>query len=67
MPTKKTFSQVGVVDLDICGPSIPKLMGVEGSEVVNSQYGWMPLKYTQCTCIDDVICILVIMKVHWPV
>ena len=36
--------QVGIADLDICGPSVPKLMAVEGKGVVNSQYGWMPLK-----------------------
>ena len=34
-----------MVDLDICGPSIPKLMAVEGEEVVNTQYGWTPLRY----------------------
>ena len=37
--------QVGIADLDICGPSVPKLMAVEGGRVVNSQYGWIPLKY----------------------
>ncbi|XP_069137542.1 uncharacterized protein [Argopecten irradians] len=35
--------KVGVVDLDICGPSIPKLLDVEGKPIVNSQYGWKPL------------------------
>ncbi|XP_035677040.1 cytosolic Fe-S cluster assembly factor NUBP2-like [Branchiostoma floridae] len=35
--------KVGVVDLDICGPSIPKLLAVEGREVINSQWGWKPL------------------------
>ena len=36
--------QVGLVDLDICGPSVPKLMAVEGKQVINSPYGWTPLK-----------------------
>ncbi|XP_068758243.1 cytosolic Fe-S cluster assembly factor NUBP2-like [Montipora capricornis] len=36
--------KVGLVDLDICGPSIPKLMAIEGQQVVNSPYGWMPLR-----------------------
>ncbi|KJE93215.1 cytosolic Fe-S cluster assembling factor nbp35 [Capsaspora owczarzaki ATCC 30864] len=36
--------KVGIVDLDICGPSVPKLLGVEGMPVVNSEYGWLPLK-----------------------
>lgn len=39
--------QVGIVDLDICGPSIPRLLGVEGQAVVNSQYGWTPLKWAE--------------------
>ena len=38
------YVQVGTVDLDICGPSIPQLMAVQGQEVVNSQYGWIPLR-----------------------
>ena len=41
------FLQVGIVDLDICGPSVPKLMGVENQTVVNSQYGWVPVRYCQ--------------------
>lgn len=36
--------KVGLVDLDICGPSVPKLMAVEGKQVINSPYGWNPLK-----------------------
>ncbi|XP_074610518.1 uncharacterized protein LOC141864586 isoform X1 [Acropora palmata] len=43
-----TFSnmgkKVGLVDLDICGPSIPKLMATDGQQIINSAYGWMPLK-----------------------
>ncbi|CAC5391729.1 Cytosolic Fe-S cluster assembly factor NUBP2 homolog,Cytosolic Fe-S cluster assembly factor nbp35,Cytosolic Fe-S cluster assembly factor nubp2,Cytosolic Fe-S cluster assembly factor nubp1,Cytosolic Fe-S cluster assembly factor NUBP2,Cytosolic Fe-S cluster assembly factor NUBP1,Cytosolic Fe-S cluster assembly factor NUBP1 homolog,Cytosolic Fe-S cluster assembly factor nubp1-B,Cytosolic Fe-S cluster assembly factor nubp1-A,Cytosolic Fe-S cluster assembly factor cfd1,Cytosolic Fe-S cluster assembly factor NBP len=35
--------KVGVVDLDICGPSIPKLLSVEDQVVVNTEYGWKTL------------------------
>ncbi|XP_048731909.1 uncharacterized protein LOC125648911 [Ostrea edulis] len=35
--------KVGVVDLDICGPSIPKLFNVENKPIVQSPYGWKPL------------------------
>ncbi|XP_076094085.1 cytosolic Fe-S cluster assembly factor nubp1-like [Mytilus galloprovincialis] len=35
--------KVGVVDLDICGPSIPKLLSVEEQVVVNTEYGWKTL------------------------
>lgn len=38
-PTK----QVAVLDVDICGPSIPTVMGVEGEEVHQSGSGWSPV------------------------
>ena len=38
------MQQVGVADLDICGPSIPKLLQVEGQPVINTEYGWQPLQ-----------------------
>ena len=25
--------EVGILDIDICGPSIPRMMGLEGNEV----------------------------------
>lgn len=36
--------KVGLLDVDICGPSIPLLMGVTAGQVVSSQYGWNPVK-----------------------
>ena len=56
--------QIGIVDLDICGPSVPKLLGVQGQSVVNSQYGWVPIRYARvytrlvCELID--ICVVVV-------
>lgn len=44
MALAKLDKKVGLVDLDICGPSVPKLMAVEGKQVINSPYGWTPLK-----------------------
>jgi len=37
--------KVGLMDVDICGPSIPKLMNVENSQIINSPYGWVPIKH----------------------
>ena len=37
--------KVGLVDLDICGPSAPKLLSVEGQPIVNTEYGWKTLQY----------------------
>ncbi|GMH33445.1 hypothetical protein BSKO_01279 [Bryopsis sp. KO-2023] len=34
---------VGLLDIDICGPSLPKMMGLEGEEVHQSGSGWSPV------------------------
>eukprot|EP01112_Ceratiomyxa_fruticulosa_P000139 TRINITY_DN1015_c0_g1_i3.p1 TRINITY_DN1015_c0_g1~~TRINITY_DN1015_c0_g1_i3.p1 ORF type:complete len:311 (+),score=52.76 TRINITY_DN1015_c0_g1_i3:219-1151(+) len=35
--------KVGILDVDICGPSIPKLMNVTSQSVINTPYGWKPI------------------------
>lgn len=35
--------EVGLMDIDICGPSIPRMMGLEGQEVHQSNEGWEPV------------------------
>jgi len=35
--------QVGVLDIDICGPSMPRMLGVEDQEVHRSNLGWSPV------------------------
>lgn len=37
--------QVGLLDIDICGPSIPKMLGLENQEVHQSNDGWSPVYY----------------------
>lgn len=34
---------VGLLDIDICGPSIPRVMGLEGEQVHQSGSGWSPV------------------------
>ncbi|XP_053200816.1 cytosolic Fe-S cluster assembly factor nubp1-like [Panonychus citri] len=34
---------VGLLDIDICGPSIPRAMGLEGEQVHMSADGWSPI------------------------
>eukprot|EP00892_Ulva_mutabilis_P009865 jgi/Ulvmu1/7250/UM035_0037.1 len=34
---------VGLLDIDICGPSMPKMLGLDGQEVHQSSYGWSPV------------------------
>lgn len=38
--------KVAVMDIDICGPSIPRIMGVEGETVHQSGSGWSPVVST---------------------
>ncbi|KAK0055502.1 cytosolic Fe-S cluster assembly factor nubp1 [Biomphalaria pfeifferi] len=35
--------QIGVLDVDICGPSMPRIMGAEGETVHQSGSGWSPV------------------------
>lgn len=35
--------QVGILDVDICGPSIPRMLGLVGHEVHQSASGWSPV------------------------
>ncbi|KAH8583609.1 MRP like family ATpase of the SIMIBI class of P-loop GTpases [Cryptosporidium sp. chipmunk genotype I] len=40
--SSKKFN-VGLLDIDICGPSAPKMMGVQNSDVHISANGWSPV------------------------
>ncbi|ORZ19910.1 cytosolic Fe-S cluster assembly factor NBP35 [Absidia repens] len=35
--------QVGVMDIDICGPSVPTIMGAVGEQIHQSNTGWQPV------------------------
>lgn len=35
--------RVGLLDVDLCGPSIPSMLGVEGAEIYQSEVGWSPV------------------------
>ena len=34
---------IGLLDIDICGPSVPKMLGLEGEEIHQSNTGWSPV------------------------
>eukprot|EP00795_Rhopilema_esculentum_P002052 gene2052-17619_t len=44
MALGKREKTVGLCDLDICGPSIPLILDVKDQQVVQTPYGWQPLK-----------------------
>ncbi|XP_073033268.1 LOW QUALITY PROTEIN: cytosolic Fe-S cluster assembly factor NBP35-like [Primulina eburnea] len=35
--------QVGLLDIDICAPSTPKMLGLEGQQIHQSNLGWSPV------------------------
>lgn len=37
-------AQVGVLDLDITGPSLPRMFGVESHKVLQGTQGWLPVR-----------------------
>jgi len=39
----KAGKQVGLLDVDLCGPSIPRLVGLEGKDVKKASGGWVPV------------------------
>ena len=39
----KSGDQVGLLDVDICGPSIPRMLGLSGREVHQTAQGWSPV------------------------
>lgn len=36
-------SQVGILDVDLCGPSIPRMLRVQGRAVHQGDSGWVPV------------------------
>ena len=42
-PTTSDEINVGVLDIDLCGPSLPRIFGVEGEQIHQSGSGWSPV------------------------
>jgi len=36
------IDQVGLLDIDLCGPSVPYLLGLEGRDIFQCSEGWVP-------------------------
>ncbi|KAH8379821.1 hypothetical protein KR009_007430 [Drosophila setifemur] len=36
-------NKVGLLDIDLCGPSVPYLLGLEGSDIFQCDEGWVPI------------------------
>ncbi|KAJ1958662.1 cytosolic Fe-S cluster assembly factor cfd1 [Linderina pennispora] len=35
--------KVGVLDIDLCGPSIPRMLGLDGQQIHQATAGWVPV------------------------
>ncbi|KAK0425443.1 hypothetical protein QR680_009205 [Steinernema hermaphroditum] len=46
--------QIAVLDIDICGPSQPRMFGVEGESVHNSADGWSPIYVADNLCLMSI-------------
>lgn len=44
-------TNVGVLDIDLCGPSQPRIMGCEGEGVHQSGSGWSPIYVEENLCV----------------
>eukprot|EP00123_Amoebidium_parasiticum_P022054 comp7867_c0_seq1/m.3447 comp7867_c0_seq1/g.3447 ORF comp7867_c0_seq1/g.3447 comp7867_c0_seq1/m.3447 type:complete len:270 (-) comp7867_c0_seq1:430-1239(-) len=44
---KHAGKKVGILDIDLCGPSIPKMFGVEESAIHQCDEGWVPVYVTK--------------------
>nr|CAD7416255.1 unnamed protein product [Timema poppensis] len=40
---KEAGFKVGILDVDLCGPSVPYLLQLEGKDVHQSPHGWVPV------------------------
>uniref|UniRef100_A0A6B2EDQ6 Cytosolic Fe-S cluster assembly factor NUBP2 homolog n=1 Tax=Phlebotomus kandelakii TaxID=1109342 RepID=A0A6B2EDQ6_9DIPT len=40
---KETGFKVGLLDIDLCGPSVPFILGLEGKDVHQCDEGWVPV------------------------
>ena len=43
MNLMKPSSSIDPQDIDLCGPSVPKMLNVEDSEVSQCEEGWLPV------------------------
>lgn len=53
---------IGILDIDICGPSIPRIMGVLNEQVHNSGSGWSPVYADENICVMSSAFLLASLK-----
>lgn len=43
--------RVGILDIDLCGPSIPHMLGLDGRQIHQATAGWVPVYADQDKCL----------------
>lgn len=43
IPSQNRTAKVGILDIDLTGPSIPRMLGLDGATVKQSTDGWVPV------------------------
>ncbi|CCJ31326.1 unnamed protein product, partial [Pneumocystis jirovecii] len=46
-------ARVGLLDIDLTGPSVPRLLGIEEQRILQSSSGWVPVHLQCVTAKDD--------------
>ena len=61
-------AQVGLLDLDICGPSIPRMCGVEHEAVAsaNKEKGWCVLQARVGMLAASTLRSMCELRLNWP-
>ena len=44
---------VGILDIDLTGPSIPRLLGLEGQKITQTRSGWVPVQVYPASAIEE--------------
>ena len=52
--SKNSNLQIGLLDVDICGPSIPRMMGIENEEIHQSPQGMLPVYKEENLCVMSI-------------
>ena len=50
--------EVGVLDIDLCGPTLPRMLGVMDEEVHASNSGWSPISCSDNVCLMSAAALL---------
>lgn len=54
MALSKNGDATGILDIDVCGPSVPRMVGAEDREVRQAASGWQPVWVSDSLCVMSI-------------